>query len=202
MNPTQEKRINQILKDYNKEIVPLIVTLEVTDGEYPVEVMDEIRAMMNHLANISLISDSLEIDREIEKIFSHYKRALLDCYKYLCISEIDNYNHFCKQYRFVDLTLVDNGDFSKKISEMYCNARDSTIYAKKSENNPNTGLNEVLKNYKDAYTNCVALMKYVEENSTKIENIRHKPIYSTTFGIAGFAVGVIGALIGILGLIF
>ena len=204
MSPTQEKRISQILNDYNKEIIPLIVMLEISDNEYPVEILNEIRAMMNHLANLTLIpsTSTQQIDEEINKIFSHYKRALFDCYKYLCISELDKYTLFYKQHKYMDMSLIDNGNFLDNLCSLHKDAVEATVYAKKLENNPLIQFDDVFIGYKDAYEKCFALTYHIDNNKQKVEKIKHKHTAAGVLGIAGLVVGIIGIIVGILGIVF
>lgn len=202
MTPTQENRVAQILQDYNEKIIPLIVLLEVSDGEYPVEILNEIRAMLNHLANLAVMQQAShqQIDEEINKIFSHYKRALFDCYKYLCISEIDKYTLFCKQYKYVDLSLIEDGVFLDKLTSLYKEARDATVDAKRAENNPKITFNKVFDKYEDAYKKCFSLNFHIDNNRQKVERLKHRQTATGVLGIAGLVVGIAGLIVGILGI--
>jgi len=87
------------------------------------------------------------IKENIGKAHNHFKRCILDCYKYLCLAYSDYYespvgcdgahptdfpcvvmlapfvasmrvyyNDFKHQYRYTDLSVVDNGEFLPKLS--------------------------------------------------------------------------------------
>ena len=201
MSPTQEKRIAEILTNYKQKIIPLILSLEVSDSEYPVEIMNEIRGMVNHLATITLSPSGPDVDALIDKMYSHYKRALYDCYKYLCISKMDAYDHFCKQYKYLDLSLVDNGDFLKELCALHNEAVELTVKARETEYTPTVDMDEVVNGYELAYRHCSALVRYINDNQTKIETLKHKHTSATKLGIAGLVVGIVGTIAGIVGAI-
>lgn len=45
---------NEIYEQYQNLILPYIMELEVRDGEYPVEILNEIRAIFTHLSRYKL----------------------------------------------------------------------------------------------------------------------------------------------------
>lgn len=50
-----------------------------------------------------------EQEKDLSSAENHVKRAILDCFKYMCISMAEKINRFCTLYRKVDLNLADNG---------------------------------------------------------------------------------------------
>jgi len=74
-------RINEIHYKYVSIISPFIMQIEVLDGEYPVEILNEIRAVFTHLSKSHLSGDNDAVDRNLSKADAHIKRAILDCYK-------------------------------------------------------------------------------------------------------------------------
>ena len=86
--------------------------MEANDAEFPIEILNEVRSIFSHFSRVydDSVTDD-EIDCELSKAESHLKRAILDCYKYNCISLYDFYNRFRTEYNFADLSLIDNGDF-------------------------------------------------------------------------------------------
>ena len=71
----------EIYQTYQEVVAPLIITLEVYDTEYPIEVFNEIRSMFLHLSRFRVQGDI----KEVSVCKRHLKRAILDCYKYLCV---------------------------------------------------------------------------------------------------------------------
>lgn len=91
----QTESLNDIFRMYIEDINPFIVQFEVSKGEFPSEVQNEIRAIYGHLARASMSKAPEQIHRNIEKMKSHSKRALLDCFKYTSVVYADNYNDIC-----------------------------------------------------------------------------------------------------------
>ena len=101
-----EDRELEIYRQYQNVIAPFIVDLEVRDGEYPIEIFNEIRATFTHISRYKVqnsTDDLISAER-------HIKRATLDCYKYLCVSHAEEIKAFRYNYRSVDLHLADNGN--------------------------------------------------------------------------------------------
>ena len=89
-NPVYQQKISDIYAEYKKTVSPLVAFLEANDAEYPVEILNEIRAIFTHFSRAYDESASEEeISSEIKKAEGHLKRAILDCYKYNCVSLYD-----------------------------------------------------------------------------------------------------------------
>lgn len=100
-----------VFRMYIEDINPFIVRFEVSKGEFPAELQNEIRAIYGHLIRASMANTPEQVQRNIEKMKSHSKRALLDCFKYTSILCSDNYDSFMKRYESIDLTYLENGKF-------------------------------------------------------------------------------------------
>ena len=64
---------------------------------------------------------------------NHTQRAILDCFKYLCISIAERIDMFRQDYRKVDLNLANNGEFLPKLDKLEDKARKAYVTAKKAE---------------------------------------------------------------------
>lgn len=96
-----------IYQQYRDVIAPFIAELEVRDTEYPIEIFNEIRAIFTHLTRYKLS----ESESELISAERHVKRAILDCFKYMCISMAEEMQMFRHDYRRVDLKFANNGIF-------------------------------------------------------------------------------------------
>ena len=105
----------------------------VSKGEFPIEVQNEIRAIYGHLVRATMSTSSDQVLRNIEKMKSHSKRALLDCFKYTSIICSDNYDDFMNRYENIDLTYLENGQFLTDIVKGCREARTSLQKAKVAE---------------------------------------------------------------------
>lgn len=99
--PYKEK-IEMLLADYGDSLIPHLVEYEVELSCFPVEVLNEIRAIYAHLYRASVSDDDKDIGGNIEKALSHSKRASLDCYKYLCVAYDERFHAFFKRYNYVN----------------------------------------------------------------------------------------------------
>lgn len=95
------------------------------ENEFPIEILNEVRAIMSHIAKCYEITNEELIQKNIGKAKSHMKRCVLDCYKYLCLAYSDYYENFVHKYRFTDLTVVDNGEFWSDLCETVSKAKSS-----------------------------------------------------------------------------
>ena len=124
------EEINNIFRIYFEDINPFIVQFEILKNEFPIEVQNEIRAIYGHLVRASIAKNENEVVRNIEKMRSHTKRALFDCFKFSCIIISDEYTNFFIRYKGVDLTYINKGDFLRDIQQKY---RDASNQIKKAK---------------------------------------------------------------------
>ena len=129
-----QKQISMIYEQYQNTVKPYVAQLEVMENEFPVEILNEVRSIMSHIAKCYETDDENIIEININKANSHMKRCILDCYKYLCLAYSDFYKEFIHTYRFTDLTVIDNGEFWSKLCETVAKAKQQLIAAKEKEN--------------------------------------------------------------------
>ena len=72
------REVEELFNLYANIINPLIIEYEVEKTEFPVEILNEIRAIVSHLVRASVSSDDSEVHENIKKSKSHAKRAILD----------------------------------------------------------------------------------------------------------------------------
>ena len=58
-----EEEITSIYGSYLKTIAPFVAELEALDGEFPIEILNEVRAIFTHFALCSL-SDKIEVKKD------------------------------------------------------------------------------------------------------------------------------------------
>ena len=198
--PEGESRISELCRQYNEIVCPLIMQIEIYDKRFPVEILNEIRAVFGHLSK-SFISDSEENKaKNIEDATSHMNRAILDCFKYLCISLDDSYKNFEKKYKHVDLSLVSDGDFLSELPKKRKYAAKKLYEAKMTElgiEHDSETRQDSLEKYDEAYHAFCEVEGFINASSIKIENISKKARVKDRLAVASFIIGIIGIVLAI-----
>ncbi len=160
--PTQ--REVQIYRQYQEIICGYIAELEVRDTEYPIEVFNEVRAIFTHLSRFKLGGKESNLDAA-EK---HVKRAILDCFKYMCISYAEEITKFRFEYRKVNLGVADNGKFLPNLDKLERDAKAAYIKAKKAEVKGVISDADLYSLYEDAYNKYKELFDFYEKSHEAI----------------------------------
>ena len=194
------KQINEIHSQYLHTISPLIMSIEVLDGEFPIEILNEIRSIFTHLSKCNLSDDATIIERNISKANSHIKRAIIDCFKYSCLAFEDSYKGFDTNYKNVDLSEVDNGEFLPGLSVKRKLAKEKITQAKLLELSTSDE-NTLYGAYEDAHNAYADVYNLINNSFEKLERIKRKAKIRDIKATIGFVVGIIGTLLGLLGII-
>lgn len=195
------ERLNKIYDDYLNVICPFIATFEKIDNNFPVPILNEIRALSTHIARINLSDDGKGIEENITKAERHIKRAILDCYKFLCMAYDDYYSSFELLYKNVDLSVIDNGEFLPKLMKLRKKASLSIKQAQICEALENCTENELFERYEDAYNQYAEVYNYIEDSIVNLEKAKHRVAKKDIFSIAGFVVGALGLIVGVIGIV-
>ena len=199
---TTEERVKDIYKNYIEIICPYIIQCELLDNEFPIEILNEIRAIFTHLSKY-YISDDISIKgKNLSKAESHIKRAILDCYKYLCYAYEDKYKEFEITYKKVDLSLIDNGEFLPKVIEGHKEALALMLDARKSDlvinSDDETNVDDSYKKYESAFNKYSSVYEFINSSYKKLESLRKRFVLKDVFAIGGWIIGIIGILISII----
>lgn len=188
MQDSYSSQISNIYAAYLNVISPLVIQLENLDGEFPVEILNEVRSIFTHLARCDASKDDLYIKENLTKAERHVKRAVLDCFKYLCVSYDEKIKEFEELYKNVDLSYVDNGKFLQKFSSL----KKGAIESKKQAQNKELKLShdeDVFTDFEHAYNNYAAVYSLIQDEIPSVEFLKHKAakktILNNIFGIAG-----------------
>jgi hypothetical protein len=203
---TNDERIMDIYKAYIEDISPFIIQIEISENRFPVEILNEIRAVFTHLSKYNLSDNASIKEKNLSKAEGHIKRSRLDCYKHLCMIYEDEYSNFDKMYKDVDLSFVDNGEFLPKLLEARKNAKQLLLDARKtdlsidSDDETNTG--EAYKKYEKAFVAYSLVYNLINDSYKKLEDLKRKAVTKnkkpTYQFIAGLVVAIIGIIIGII----
>lgn len=191
-------RIHQIYETYLTVISPFIIQLEILDSEYPVEIMNELRAILTHISRCYTTKNQELIEDNINKAERHVKRAVLDCYKYLCVSYDEFYKSFERQYENVDMSVIDNGDFLPHLSKKRKIAIESISNAKRKELILENA-DDVFEDFENAYHAFSDVYNLINASYDKLQRQKHKATAKEWIGVAWGIIGTIGTIFGILG---
>lgn len=197
-----ELRIREIHRQYIEIICPFIIELETDDCEYPVEIMNEIRAIETHLARADLSADNQIKNQNITQAEHHVKRAILDCFKYSCLSLTLKHKQIRHDYRNADLHLIDNGKFLTELSEKEKSAKNSLITAKKAELSGNLQTDELYRLYEKAYQASAESFNFLEESLPKLEFAQSIADKNKRSAFWGFIIGISGLVVGIISFVY
>jgi hypothetical protein len=203
---TTETRAKEIYKDYLNVICPYIVKYELLAGEFPVEILNEIRAIFTHLSKYYLSDDNSIKEKNISKAEGHIKRSILDCYKYICVALDDQYKKFEKKYERVDLSFIDNGEFLPELLETRKNAIDLMKNARETDfsidSDDEINCAEAYTRYERAFIAYSNVEKLIDDSYKKLENLRKKAVIKDFLAVGGWITGIIGIIIGIVSFFF
>jgi len=198
-----EERVRAIYKNYIEVICPYIIQYELLDNTFPSEILNEIRATFTHLSKYYLSDDNSTKEKNVSKAEGHIKRAILDCYKYICMAYEDKYKEFNRNYRNVDLSLVDNGEFLPKLLEMHKDAIALMLDARRSDllitSDDETNVDEAYGKYEKAFVKYSSANDLIESSYKKLETVKRKAIFKS---VIPWVIAIIGWIIGIIGIIF
>jgi len=204
LNEAFNARINLIHEQYTNVISPFIMQLEVLDGEFPIEIINEIRAIFGHLSKCHLSNDDGIIECNLTKADRHINRAIIDCYKYLCIAYNDKYREFECKYIDVDLSDIDNGEFLPLLCKKRKLAIDKLLHAKKLEISMSDEI-ILYASFEEAYNAYADTYNLVNDSFEKLERLKQKT--NTRESRAnrryrmGICIGIAGLIIGIASII-
>lgn len=195
-----KQELDEIFRTYIEDINPFIIQFEVVKNEFPIELQNEIRAIYGHLARASIAETPEQAARNVQKIKSHTKRALLDCYKYSCVLFTDSYFEFFERYKGVDLSYLDSGRFLTEAQASCQKAKDAYFEAKKAELS-NIPEEELFELYQRAYNKFAALEQRLRAAEDDAAFLKHKAARKEWLARISFAVGVIGVIVGVIGIL-
>ena len=185
---------------YIEDINPFVVRFEVSSGEFPAEVQNEIRAIYGHLIRASMAESPEKVRSNIEKMKSHSKRALLDCFKYTSILCSDNYDDFMKRYENIDLTFLDDGEFLRD-DVLRCKRARKALQNAKIAETTNILEDELFSLYQDAYLQFEELNDKIEKAEKSAAYLQRKATKKDKIAKVSLWIGILGILVGIAGFV-
>lgn len=200
-----QERINKEYEFYRNELKPFVDLVEVYFGAIPDSVLNETRNFVGHISSAAVEtknSNELRL-KEVEAAHTHLRRILLDCYKLMCIHQQDYIKNFKKQFRYFNLSDVDDGDFLIKLKNYTDTADDNFKIAKNADN---TGKNEsgsgeleeVYEKYCIAYNTYTEAVEYINSHFNGVLRVARKHILAKVFSVLGWAIGIVLAILSLI----
>ena len=177
-----QEQISMIYEQYQNTVKPYVAQLEVMENEFPVEILNEVRSIMSHIAKCYETEYENIIEINIKKANSHMKRCILDSYKYLCLAYSDFYKEFIHTYRFTDLTVIDNGEFWSKLCETVAKAKQQLIAAKEKENMVED-VEEAYTEFENAYIEYHKIHQLIENSYEHLIKLKRKTFWKVATSI-------------------
>lgn len=191
------KDLSECFRIYTEDINPFIVKFETENGNFPIELQNEIRSIYGHLCKAAL-ADTPQIAAEnVKKIKSHSKRALLDCFKYISVIHTDNYSDFMERYKGVDLTYIDNGKFLSNIDALYAQTKEKLQAAKVMELKGVTD-EELFKAYQEAFSVSSKMNSALLNAEQSAAFLKKKATKKEIAGNISLVVGVVSLIASII----
>lgn len=134
LQPEQHEKITSLYTFYNEVIRPLISEIEARKEVFPAPLFNEIRAFNDHVARCYLSGmTEVKVNEELKKAEGHINRITLDCFKYLDVFLYEKVKRFEHSTRYIDISLLDNGEFYPSFCRLQKEAVKNVREAKKKE---------------------------------------------------------------------
>ena len=117
------------------------------------------------------------------------KRAILDCYKYACLSLVDFYEKFRKEYKFADLAGIDNGDFLLLLTQSFSTGKQLLYKAKLSERQ-NKHSETLYSEFEQAFCSFLQCYKLIHSKISIVHRVSKKAKWSRFWGRFGFFISL------------
>lgn len=165
LSPETECELFALYEQYTVSLKPLLAFVETKVQEFPGPILNELRAVNDHVSRCFSNLTNKECHNEIGKAKGHLIRAMLDCYKLTLISYEDDVQDFYHQYKDVDLTVVNNGDFLPALKDKHKLATIKAKEAKIVESKAFPEKEKAYESYQEAILAYEAVIKHIDSNS-------------------------------------
>ena len=164
------------------------------ENEFPIEILNEVRAIMSHIAKCYEITNEELIQKNIGKAKSHMKRCVLDCYKCLCLAYSDYYENFVHKYRFTDLTVVDNGEFWSDLCETVSKAKKQLILAKQKEGMVED-VEDAYNEFEAAYNQYHRVYEIIENSYRHLIKLKRKTFWKVAISVLAWIIPLVLSIV-------
>lgn len=179
---------SDIYREYNQTIKPLIAQIEATQERLPIPVLNEIRAIHDHIARCYFDDVDEEFkERQLECARGHNMRIILDCLKILNSLYREEMSQLEKR---VNIERIDSGKFYIKYAELANEAEKLTYNAKIAEAKSKL---EAIEFFQESTAKYNEIHHLIQDNKAEIAWARlrfyEKPFWSVVLMILGAILG-------------
>ena len=166
--------LTELYSQYNLTVKPLLalVKSKYQNGLLP-PLLNELRAFNDHIAQCylpNISSDKIEV--EIKSAENHLERIQLDSFKFLNVYFLEKIVlRFEKTTRFIDLTLVENGEFYPKYKKQ---KKEAKTCARKAKEIERIDKEAAMNYFQDAFNHYSNLEKLILHGKPEIRRITMK----------------------------
>lgn len=155
----------------------------------PLQIYNEMRNALDHYMRAIVVLESKgqgssRRQDHVKKMTAHLQRALLDIIKITCASMVDKISSTHQQIGEKSLSLTQNGEYIKKITELQMSAEKDLVLAKSQEHSLGDGAEESVRlAYLSALTSHVTAYKYFQDNLSGLRwgRAKYLSLKGTTF---------------------
>lgn len=165
-----ESELYSLYSQYTDSLKPLLAFVETKLLEFPGPILNELRAVNDHVSRCFSTLSATECTAEIGKAKGHLTRAMLDCYKLLLVSYEGDIKMFYEQYKDISLAVVNDGRFFPELKEKHKTAQAKSWEAKILESKSFPEKEKAYEAYQEAVLAFEDVMKLIEDNTTGLTN--------------------------------
>lgn len=165
-----EDELYLLYEQYTDSLKPLLAFVETKVLKFPGPILNELRAVNDHVSRCFTNLNPSECHNEISKAKGHLVRAMLDCYKLLLISYEDDVKDFYQQYKDISLAVVNDGHFLPELKQKHKLAVKKSQYAKMAESQSFPDKEKAYEYYQDAILAFEDVINHIDSNATGLAN--------------------------------
>jgi hypothetical protein len=190
MGSRKPKTLAELFEFYYEDIKPLYCHLQASNTP-PVEMLFEINAAWDHLSRHWHYGETEE--ETVDVTAAHLKRAAFDAFKIVLRETLDRYQKLNR----LDTSIVDNGDFDKKMHVLAADIKQKAGEARMAEGDSRDPekWHQAFDVWQEVYLKC-ALFAHEFYLNPKVEWARHKNRQRDWWHRAeGFVLAVLSGLV-------
>lgn len=160
-----------------------------TENRLPQELLFELNAGLDHIARFWTYKEPEDV--VVRRAFGHFKRACLDVFKLRLKTASDQYTRLTE----VEISLIDNGEFEKKLNNLFSEIKTLARAARRKEGRSDTeNLIPAFDAWEGVFVKCVQLEEdfFSSKNVAWARKTGLKALIRRN--ICAFCVGVISSL--------